>query len=38
MDDTSPLFGLIMKLIMIVGGAVIVALARTDWEEENAEA
>lgn len=37
MDDVSRLFGLIMKLLMIVGGAVIVVLARTDWEAENAE-
>lgn len=38
MDAASPLYGLILKLIMIVGGAVIIVLARTDWEEENAGA
>ncbi len=38
LDRISPLFGLIIKLLMIVGGIVIVILARTDWEKENNEA
>lgn len=38
MDSSSVLIGLIIKLLMIVGGAVIIVLARTDWEEENSEA
>ncbi|HMG14394.1 MAG TPA: hypothetical protein VK590_03035 [Saprospiraceae bacterium] len=38
LDRVSPLFGFVMKLLMIVGGIVMVILARTDWEKENNEA
>jgi uncharacterized Tic20 family protein len=38
LDKISPLFGFIVKLLMIVGGIVMVILARTDWEKENNEA
>jgi len=35
LDVPGPLFGLIMKLVMVVLGAVIIVLSRTDWEAEN---
>lgn len=35
LDRISPLFGFVIKLLMIVGGIVMVILARTDWEKEN---
>ncbi len=35
LDSPSRLFGLIMKLIMILSGVVIVVLARTNWKAEN---
>ena len=35
LDSPSRLFGLIMKLGMILSGIVIVVLARTDWKMEN---
>ena len=37
LDRISPLFGFVIKLLMIVGGIVMVILARTDWEKENQE-
>ena len=37
LDRISPLFGFVVKLLMIVGGIVMVILARTDWEKENQE-
>ena len=35
LDAPSPLFGLIVKLLMIFGGIVLVVLARSDFEGEN---
>lgn len=34
-DAPGPLFGLIVRLVMIFGGIVLVVLARTDFEGEN---
>jgi len=35
MDKPGRLIGLILRLVMIVGGIVVVFLARTDWREDN---
>lgn len=33
-DKPSPLIGFVIRLLMILGGIVIVVLARTDWRED----
>jgi len=33
-DQPGRLFGFVVRLLMILGGVVIVVLARTDWREE----
>ena len=33
-DSPSPLLGFVIRLLMILGGIVIVVLARTDWKED----
>ncbi len=35
LDAPGRLFGFVMKLLMIIGGVVIVVLTRTNWQEEN---
>lgn len=37
-DIPGPLFGFVVRLIMIIGGVVIVVLAQTDWKQEENEA
>ena len=34
MDDIGRLFGFVMKLVMIILGAIIIVLSQTDWKEE----
>lgn len=36
-DRPSRLFGFLIRLLMIIGGIVMVALAQTDWKQENNE-
>ena len=33
MDHLSPLFALVMKILMIIVGIVVVAFQRLDWSE-----
>jgi len=33
-DKPSPLLGFVIRLLMILGGIVMVVLARTDWRED----
>jgi len=33
-DEPSQLLGFVIRLLMILAGIVIVALARTDWKED----
>ncbi len=33
-DKPSPLIGFVIRLLMILGGIVMVVLARTDWRED----
>lgn len=33
-DSPSPLFGFLMRILMIVGGVVIVYLTVTDWRNQ----
>ena len=33
-DKPSPIIGFVIRLLMILGGIVIVVLARTDWRED----
>lgn len=33
-DRPSPLLGFVIRLLMILGGIVMVVLARTDWRED----
>ncbi len=33
-DIPGPLFGFIIRLMMIFGGIIMVVLSRTNWEEE----
>ncbi len=33
-DKPGPLFGFVIRLLMILGGIVMVVLARTDWRED----
>lgn len=33
-DQPGRLFGFIMRILMLLGGVVIVFLTRTDWREE----
>ncbi|MFK8104042.1 MAG: hypothetical protein AB8G15_16025 [Saprospiraceae bacterium] len=34
LDSISTLFGFVAKLLMVVGGIVIIVLAQTDWSQE----
>jgi hypothetical protein len=34
MDNISPLFGFVVKFIMVLLGVLIIILASTDWEKE----
>jgi predicted transcriptional regulator len=37
MDDLGRLAGFIIRMVMILAGIVLVALAQTDWEKERLE-
>lgn len=37
LDAPGRLFGFVARLVMIIGGIVLVALAQIDWERERAE-
>lgn len=37
LDAPGRLFGFVARLLIVIGGIVIVALANTDWERERAE-
>lgn len=34
MDNISPLFGFIVKFLMVLIGVLIIILASTDWDKE----
>lgn len=34
LDNISTLFGFVAKLLMVIGGIVIIVLAQTDWSQE----
>lgn len=34
-DKPSQLFGFVIRLLMIIGGIVMVVLANTDWREDD---
>jgi len=34
-DAPGPLFGFVVRLLMILGGIVLVVLTQTDWKSEN---
>ncbi|MBK6620606.1 MAG: hypothetical protein IPH04_17745 [Saprospirales bacterium] len=36
-DLPGPLFGFLIRLGMIIGGVIIVAVAQTDWKRERSE-
>jgi hypothetical protein len=35
MDKIDPLFGFVMKIVMIIAGIIIASLSMTDWTQKN---
>ncbi|MEM9918408.1 MAG: hypothetical protein AAF990_09955 [Bacteroidota bacterium] len=36
-DAPGRLFGFVIRLLMVMGGVIIVVLSRSNWQEEEAE-
>lgn len=34
MDNISPLFGFIVKVLMVLAGVLVIVIASTDWDKE----